>query len=217
MAFPGLEVAELGDLLWVRGPGGEEEAASILALVPAARFFDLLAPDRLRPRGRLVPTARLPAARFLSLRSWLTLRVPSLALPGETKTGVELRLVPGRAPGRPSGNDELLLTDLEGFRRFLAHAPIHRLTPLVFTVNGESEVLVRGTPLPPIPGERYVLRNGIAIPAGWVWTPTVAPHVLRTWLGLAPSTLAVWRRDGTIGEVPPSAFSPATRRVRHRL
>jgi hypothetical protein len=210
-------VAELGDTLWVRGSKKDVDAEPVLSLLPAARFFDLIEPDRLRGHGRLVPTMRLPPTRFQPLRAFLSLRVPALALPAESSKAVELRLVPGRAPGQPSRLEELLLARIESFREFLSEAPSHRLSPLVFALNGRGEALIRGTPLPSIPGERFLSRDGIAVPAGWVWTPTVGYSVLRNWLGLAPSTLAVWRVDGTISEVSKSLFSPASRRVRHAL
>jgi MoxR-vWA-beta-propeller ternary system domain bpX2 len=213
--FADIEIAELGDLLWVRGLRGDEAVAPIVELLPAARFFELVETDRLRPIGRLVPTARLPAATtFLPLRRWLELRVPPVALPGETNDAVELRLVPGKAKG---GGEELLLTPIETFRAFLSDAPSHRLRPLRFAVNGTGEALVRGRPLPSIPGARYLSRGGVAVPAGWMWTPAVGLSVVRSWLGLAPSTLAIWRVDGTVGEVAESLFAPATRRARHAL
>jgi hypothetical protein len=210
---PDVEVAELADLLWVRGRGSEEDVARVRSLLPGGRFFELLEPDRLRPPGRLVPTARLPEARYRPLRSWLSLSLPPVALCGETSRTVGLRLVPGRGPR----GEELLLAHADRFRDFLSQAPSFRIAPLRFAVNGESEVLVRGTPLPSIAGERFVSCGGIAVAAGWTWTPALGVPVLRSWLGLAPGTLALWRADATIAEVSLSSFAPANRRVRHAI
>jgi hypothetical protein len=108
----------------------------------------------------------------------------------------------------------------------LLRYPLHRLRPLRFVVNDAcSEVLVRGKPLPSIPGERFVLQAGLATPVGLAWSPPVGPSVIRAWLGLRDGTMALWRADGGgrggsgggISEIAEDAFVAASRRAGRRL
>lgn len=210
----GVEIAELPELVWARGSGSENEIERILTLVPSSRFFEAFDDGRLRPRGRLLSTGRLPDARWMPLHEWLSFRVPTPGLPAELSRGAEVRLVPDPSPAASDGHEVLLMCDAHAFRSFSSHAPGHRLEPLSFVVNDErSEVLIRGKPLPSVPGSRFVLRNGIAIPVGLTWSPLVGASVVRAWLGLSEHVIALWRPDVGISEIAEHAFVSAKRRA----
>ena len=94
---------------WARGTGTESEVEHILTRVPSSRFFEVVHHDRLRPRGRLLPTARLPDVRWVPLPEWLSIRIPTPALPGaELSDSTTFRRASAR--GRPRG-------PYSGFRR----------------------------------------------------------------------------------------------------
>ena len=207
--LPSVSAAEAAELVWVRGQGGDEELARVMTLVPQGRFFTLVPPDRLRPHGKMVPTARLPDLRWEDLRRWLSVRVPHAAMAGPTPAAAALRLVPGVRTDVP---EEMLLCAVDTLSSWARHAPIHRLTPLSFVTADDARALVRGAPLPSIPGERFVVGERIATPAGFVWRPAVAPQVLQSWLGLSESSIALLFRDGSIAELRESLFAPVTRR-----
>ena len=254
-----VRIGDLGELVWARGTGTESEVEHILTRVPSSRFFEVVHHDRLRPRGRLLPTARLPDVRWVPLPEWLSIRIPTPALPGERRSVVhrlrrgrfgsctasewpsiriptpalpgelsgsaELRLVVDHAGPTADSGEELLLCKVQAFREFLLRNPLHRLRPLRFVVNdARSEVLVRGNPLPSIPGERFVLQGGIATPVGRAWSPPVGASVIRAWLGLRDGTMALWRADGAdgaggggISEIDEDAFVAASRRAGRKL
>jgi len=213
----GVEVGEANGLVWARGTGTDEDVARILASLPTSRFFEIVHRDRLRPRGRLLPTGRLPEVRWLTVSQWLSIRIPPAALPGELSRTAVLTLALG--PGRSiDAHEVLLLCGVEAFREFLLLGPLHRVRPLRFVVNdASSEVLVRGRPLPSVPGERYVLADGIATPAGYRWSPSVGASVVRSWLGLGDGAIALWRADGGISEIREDAFASASRRAGRKL
>ena len=77
----------------------------------------------------------------------------------------------------------MLLTSLALWADFADTAPHWRLDALSFVVSDTRQVLVRGRPLPPIPGEHWVERERICVPAGWDWTPALSPSVCRELLG----------------------------------
>lgn len=162
-----------------------------------------------------MPTARLPDLAWVPLREWLIIELPTPAIPGTLSGMTKLEL--GHARSARSG-EELLWCRIDAFREFLLQSPLHRLGPLRFVVNDAlSAVLVRGQPLPSIPGERFVLDGGIATPAGHAWTPPVGASVVRSWLGLRGGTMALWRADGGISEIAESDFAPASRRAGRKL
>jgi len=211
---PDVHVGEAGDVVWVRGTSTDSEVETLLERVPTSRLYEIVDDDRLKPKGRLLPTARLPRLSWVPLRDWLIVRVPTAALPGELQSHAALQLVPDPMARRSGAGEELLVCRVEAFREFLLWSPAHRLAPLGFAVDeARGEALVRGKPLPSIPGERFVVEGGVAVPAGQGWTPAVSPGVVRTWLGTREGTLALWRADGTIGEIDEDAFVSASRRA----
>jgi hypothetical protein len=75
---------------------------------------------------------------------------------------------------------------------------------------------VRGQPLPPLSGERFVECEGVAIPAGWHWSPNVEAVVLRELLCLTAGDVALLHVSGDYELVAAANFVQATRSaVRH--
>ena len=71
--------------------------------------------------------------------------------------------------------------------------------------------------MPSVPGERFVADAGIATPVGYAWSPAVTVGVVRAWLGLRDGSIALWRSDGGISEIPEDAFASASRRAGRKL
>lgn len=216
----GVSIGEIAndDVVWARGTGTDAELESVIAAIPTGRFYEVLAAGRLRPKGRLLPTTRLPEVAWVSLRQWLSVCVPTAALPGEVDEACTLALVRKPSAHAHRAREQLLLCHIDELREFLLSAPEHRLTPLRFVVNAvRGEALVRGQPLPSIPGQRYLLEGGVAAPIGYVWSPTVATSVVRSWLGVSDGVLALWTKDGGISEIAEDKFVSASRRAGYAL
>ena len=206
------EADDSSGLVWARGAGSDVGLDGIVALVPTSRCYELLPGERLRPLGRLLPTGTLPKVSWVPLRQWLSIRAPSAALPGKLSGTATLRLVRDNSRRWCSGREEMLLCGVDVFREFLLRAPAHRLARLRFVLNDvTAEVLVRGEPLPSLPGDRFVLSDSVATPAGYAWSPAVGASVIRSWLGARDNTVSMWRADGSLSEIAQDAFVVASR------
>lgn len=202
---PGLEVLEETDALWLRGTDADEHLWRRLLGLPTADLFRLLPDGQLVPHLRRVPCGRLPEGSWLTLSRWLGVKLEPAALPGQLRQPVALTLTPSTVE-RPA---HVLLTSLSAWIDFAESAPAVRLQPLRFAVA--DEVVVRGDPLPPLPGMRYCEVEGVAVRAGWTWLPAVEPAVLASVFGLAKGDLALWHADGTWDHIRAGDFVAATR------
>jgi hypothetical protein len=205
----GLEIGEAADSLWLRGPAGESELELELRKLPAEFRSEWLPDGRLRPLESRIPSLVLPALRWEPLRKWLAVELPAANWPGERGDPVSLRLA--RSAEEAPAN--VLRTRLVDWLEFAQSAAEVRLQRLTFAVSAERQVLVRGTPLPPLAGERFVERAGIAVPAGLGWQPAVSVEVIRRVLGVAEGGFVLWEPDNTVTRLHPEQFVAATRRA----
>jgi hypothetical protein len=202
-----VEVCDLPDQVWLRGPVADEKLRQRLAAVPGARRFDVLSDGQLQPVGRRVPTDRLPDGPWTALRQWLALRLPPAGLAGRSKRRIPLVLVRSTRPAAAS----VLLTTLDCWEGCAVQAPQVRLDRWRFAAASDGRVAVCGQPLPSLPGQRWVEREGIAVPAGWHWSPPVEATVVRAVFGLQAGDLALWQADGTWQRIRAADFLPAGR------
>ena len=203
---PGIEVAVVGSLVWLRGDA-DESLSPKLAVLPARGRYEWMEPDRLRPLDHRIPSDLLPAASWLPLREWLQVELPVAALPAGLSATAPLRLV----RSTEEREADLLLTTFDEFRRFATKAAQVRLERLRFAATEDGRVLVHGTPLPPLPGQRFVLRQGLAVPAGFAWQPAVSAEVVIRRFGVAGDALVLWNADDTITRLHTEQLIPVTR------
>ena len=204
---PGLTVCESEGVAWLRGTTIDEHLEPLLAALPAGHKFDVLPDGQLRAPGRCVPCGRLPTGEWTRLDVWLRPKLPAVLFPGCTDERVPLRLVRSPQVSEPT----LLRTTLAAWVAYASRAPQVRLDRWAFAASATGEVLVRGAPLAPLPGVHWVERQGIAVPAGWVWEPAVEPAVIRELLELEPDDLVLWHPDGQYDRLACGDFVRATR------
>ena len=203
----GIEVAESDGHIWLRGKGGDETLEKKLAALPASERFEWLEANKLRRVDQRVPSRSLPELQWKAIGAWSVVRLPLAAFPADLPTQVALRLVRSTDERQPT----LLLTSISEFRVFGRNAAVIRLNPLRFAANANSEVLIRGNPLPPLPGRRFVLHGRIAVPAGFSWRPAVAIEVLERSFNILGDAMIVWHEDGTITRLHTEQFISTTR------
>ncbi len=204
---PGLEVLERPDALWLRGEGLDETLEQALRRLPGAERYDVLADGGLRAIGHRVPRGRLPEGEWMAVRAWARLEVQAGALAGRLERSATLRIV--RADRMREAN--VLVLPWSVWAPWAIGAPAARLRPLDFAAARDGRTVVRGGPLPPLPGARWVEQSGMAVPCGYEWQPAVEPAVLAAWLGVSAGDLALLDTGGSVEVIPASGFVQARR------
>jgi hypothetical protein len=194
LGWSGVEVLEAAPRLWLRASALSDEQWDACLRLPGADRFTLLSDGQLIRVGNTVPHGRLPQGTWTPIRNALRLELPR-ADDGPTRrpTPTNLRLVRSTEPAEPNW----LLVKLADWVAYAATAPQVRLARLSFVAAERVAVAVRGEPLPPLAGRRFVERSGIVVPAGWTWAPALPAEIVREALKLAPGDCAWFGTDGT--------------------
>lgn len=203
----GIEIIEADGELWLRGRRCDEPLARSLRALPARARFEWLEQDRLRRIDQRIPAGQLPAGEWQLLAGYLQPEPPVAALPAALPNLVSLRLT--RSTGEHDPN--LLLTDIPTLQAYVQDAPEIRLQQWQFAASASGAAIVYGTPLPPLPGDRFVVHGRIAIPAGFHWAPAVSEEVLAQRFSVAEGTLILWRENGSLTRLTVEQFLPMTR------
>ena len=203
----GLSILVDGASVWLRGEYLDEDLNRRIRSIPDAERFLIKADQQLTRPDETVPCARLPDGSWEPLRSWLSIKLPVAGFAAQTDERITLKLVRSSTP--MSAN--LMQTSWERWRTYAIMAPAIRLTRLGFAVSENSAVLIRGTPLPPIPGRLFIEDRGIIVPLGWQFVPNVGSTVVRQLLNLNEMEMALFCEDGSFERVPETAFVQATR------
>lgn len=210
----GIEVGTEGTTLWVRGLSAGEQLRRRLDALPASARFVWSPPDRLCPIGSRIPSGRLPEVRWQPIQSWGTVTLDPGRLPGRVPPRMGLRLLAGGVEREA----ELLQTDLPTLQSYLRDAARIRWARLGFAASVDGRVLVRGTPLPAVPGARWVRSGRVYVPLGHHWSPAVEPAVVEELLTVAANEWVVWlpplpggdERDGGVLRLMEEQFLPLT-------
>lgn len=192
---PGIEVGEQEEMIWVRSHGAREAVAERLARLPVEEHFEWQPPDALWRLGARIPWGVLPVLSWRPLSTWLSVDRVGAALPGRLPPPQCLRLEADPEEGEPT----LLELGLGALEAYAEGAARIRLARLRFAVHRDGRAWVRGTPLPPISGPRWVFRGRIAVPAGTGWFPRVPVAVVEEVLRVGAHEVLVWLRPPGIG------------------
>ncbi len=201
----GWEVCTEDGLVWLRV---EEPDTTVWSSLPFTGRFTVDAESRLIRTGQLVPERRLPIGEWVALDRWISVARPT-SLPGGVRpVPVPIKPVRLLSEGRES---DLLMTSIETWEKWALMAPVARLDPLRFAASSDGRVCVKGRPLPPIPGDAWVLHQNIALRAGFGFPRFCLPAWMASLFGLLPGSIAFWHEDGSHEIACPSAFIPASR------
>jgi hypothetical protein len=202
-----VEVCEERDRLWVKTADPEESLRRKLRGLPGALLYAVGVDGQLCRVGSRVPRGYLPAGPWVQLSAWLEVQLPTAALSASLPSQLQLRLVVDHIYREPN----LLLTSLAEWTAYGVSAPQVRLDRWHFAVSDKDEVIVRGTPLPPLPGIRVVEEQGIAVPSGWHWSPAIDADVLRKVFKLGSQDVLLWTSEGRRERITSDQFVRATR------
>ncbi len=206
-SMAGVEACLTSEHLWIRGAGKGEALEKTLRMLPGAERFEVAAEGQLQPVGTRVPHGRLPDGPWAALAECLGIELPVAGLAGRISRRTPLVLV----RSCQAEEAKVLITAFETWEEYAVTAPQVRLDRWQFAVAADKRALVRGQPLPPLPGQRWLEREGIAVPAGWKWSPPVEPAVVRCLLGLEGHDLALLHPDGTWEKIPAAGLERVCR------
>lgn len=203
----GLDVLVDGDVLWLRGDDGAGDLSDRIRSIPDAELFERQPGEQLTRSGETVPCARMPQGDWQPIARWVELQLPRSGFSATVRDKVNLKLVRSTTPIAAN----LLETTWKAWFEYVISAPQIRLCRLVYALSDQDRVLVRGQPLPPIPGRTYFESDGVIFPTGWRFDPEVGPIVVRKILRLGDCELALFAENGSYARIPESAFVQATR------
>jgi len=205
--WPGLEVCEAAGTVWLRAPHLDDDQWEFCRRLPGADRYTLADDGRLLRVGMLVPHGRPPAGPWRPIVQWLGVELPTTDSPPPPPPPAPLALVRSTVERAPTW----LLTDLETWTAYAATAPQVRLACWSVAADPAGRVEVRGTPLPPLPGARFVETDGIAVPLGYAWSPGVPAALLRQAFRLEHGDALLWTADGTRRRIAAGDWVRATR------
>lgn len=205
--LPGLETAEAGETIWVRGGELKETQERKLRAIPRAEWFEIDAEGELLQEGKRLTSGPLPSLAWRPIVDASPVALPRPGFAGTPLHPAGLQLVRSSEPRTPN----LLLVTKDDWSRYVETAPLVRLAAWKFAADGAGRVLVRGLPLPPLPGERFVEEDGIAFPAGWASALPLSPAVVRDVLGIPRGDIALFAPEGAWEHVAERDFVPASR------
>jgi hypothetical protein len=203
----GVAVCVSGGRIWLCGPEWNDSLDRTLRSIIGCERFLVTAQSVIVPVGKRLSCGELPKTVWTSLSRWIALSVPHRMFVASRPTPTTLSLVRSSEQRDAS----LLVTTLCAWTEYAVRAPQARLKRWTFAVGADLSCLIQGVPLPPLSGVRYTLVDGVAVPAGWAWSPALDAGVIRSWLGLKPGELALLAPEGTCEKLPPEAFVAATR------
>lgn len=208
-----LRGCETANELWVRGELFSEELPQQIRLATGAELFSVTEIDELIPWGCRVPVGRLPDGMWMPLAELLTPNFPQAGFASRRHPTCGLRLM----RSDQTQEADILEVDLATWARFVRSAPWVRLSRWEFAASASGRVLVRGLPLPALPGRRYWQAEGLLISVGYRWFPAVAANVVRRILRLSPEEWALWSAESARWErIPAEAFVPVRRENVHQ-
>jgi hypothetical protein len=220
--LPDVQVCEQSGQIWIRGgiprlPGrtdsdDDDNIELLLRALPDAQRFTVLSGGELVAPGMRVPNGRLPESDWKPLGNWLDVELDAAGLAGRSPSRMPLFVVrqdgPCNAAEVPAN---LLVIDALAWSTYAATAPQVRLDRWHFAADSNGRVIVRGVPLPPLPGRVYCEVEGVALPAGYSFGLPIDRAVVRQMLKLDPHDLALFHTDSTWERISAERFVRAAR------
>lgn len=192
--------------IWLRGSSLNEQTSSLLRALPDAERYLVLPDDQLAHWGETIPRAKLLAGQWQPISKWLSVTLRTASFAPQVQACIPFQLVRSSVPVEAN----LLRTTWTTWRDYATTAPQIRLNQLSFAAS-KSEALIRGIPIPPIPGQLFIEAGGVAIPLGWRPERELDAKSIRDLLQVPEGTMALLLEDGSFESIPDHVFVRATR------
>lgn len=169
-----IKVAAGENCIWLRGFYDTGSPDMQIKQLPVQHSYHLDENNLLFTPGGLTPVALLPQLNWQPVAEFISISIPVAALPGRLEAPAVTRLIPSATAKKSYA----LRTTLLQWKAYAETAPATRLAQWQFAVSENNEVLIVGTPLPPLPGKEYWLTDDILLPCGYsLEIPMAAPFI----------------------------------------
>jgi len=180
----GLQAAEEGNCIWIRGINALLEMDKELLRLPATNTFIIDEENNLFLPGGLTPVA------------------PTAALPGKTNDKVKLKIIPSAIVRKGAA----ILTTLDVWKQYAETASETRLFATRFAVSEKNKVLIMGDPLPSLPGIEYWQTGNVLLPAGYDFEFSIMEEFVNKKLNENKSSVILFDKDGSWQKIDKSFF-----------
>ena len=204
-----IEVTRDDSGIWLRGESMSGELDVALMGLPGQRL-EVLDDGRLRIPGSIIPIAVLPRGPWYPIESVLRRSLPTAALPGAVRQGlnrIPVKLVQTSIV-RPV---VALVTGMSALGSWSASNALVRHQGLRWLVLSGTNALVVGTPLPSLPGQRLWRSGRCWLPAGKMYSPAISPEDLQQAFNIHPDQMILWRANDQPLVVNDADFRPLSR------
>ena len=212
---PGIEIlitaanddhSEQESMAWLRGPSLDEPIDRLLRSVLGCTLFHSLHDGQLVPVGSVIPQGHVPQGEWQPLQNAMKLSLPSKRFAHRRVQALQIVLERSARDESP----DLVVLARRDWLAYATTAPSVRLNRLMFATS-DAETIVLGHPLPPLSGDFYWTKDGVAAPVGFHWSPAVAATVIRKKLQLEGNDVALLQVSGEYCIIRQDQFVRATR------
>lgn len=203
----GLQVQESPRHLWVRGSQIDAPLSCLLRSLPGGEFFTPIEDHQLIPAGKHVPNGYLPEGLWQPIQTWYSVQMDKASFAGIATEQIELEII--RSNQTQPAN--VVVTSLVQLSEFINHCAQIRLASLRYAVDSQQRTVIWGNPLPPIEGTHFCELKGVAVQAGWTWTPAVDVEVLQHLFQLSNGDLVLLHSNQTREIIQADQFVRLTR------
>lgn len=205
--IPNIQAAISEGFIWLRGIAATGNIDLKIKQIPAQQSYTLDDENYLFPINTVTPIGKLKEMDWQDLSTFMPVEIPVAALPAQTDLQQPIQLV--KAKQMVEGT--ALLSDLNVLKQYAERAPAIRLQQIRFAVSEYDKVLIVGTPLLPIPGKEYWMRNSMLLPSGYDFEFPIFADLIRSRLALEKDIYLLFDEQGNWEKIPLAHFKQGTR------
>jgi hypothetical protein len=211
-----VELSLKDDIVWMRGKAESEEALTEvdqrLRAIPGAERFQVVDTNLLRPIDSRLPTCAYPDGPWKPAAAMLCVQLPPSGLGSPTPSAVTFRTTRGATVAANSTlSPSILECNFAEFSQWAITSSEARLGALAFACNESGRTIVRGNPLPPVAGTRWIEYDHVAVRVGHSWQPPVSVQTLNQALETSSNAIHFLEADGRVRVLSHSVFVMAMR------
>jgi hypothetical protein len=199
-----LKLAFGDDLVWVKDLTSVQADSTEVKSIPFKELYYASGPKLFR-KGSLLPERNLPSLLWTPITRALPVTLPAL---NHNYFGVD-----GKVPVRLVRSEKetesfALKVGLETLAAYVHTAPAIRLGGLQWTIIGETEALITGTPLLPLQGSAFWRRESFLLPAGFDLELPLLYKELNHLLNPHNDSFVLWNEEGQYSILNGGSFTP---------